>query len=98
MEDHLGKSLDKLEQRMLDLADKMEQLNLTLVRNTNSLERHEYRTTLAEDNIRLLREEIRPIKTHVQLMNSSAKIITVVGAVVIFLQKMGWLTFLKNFF
>lgn len=62
-DERIYKQLDRIEAR-LDSTD------ATLIRNTISLEEHIKRTDLLE-------QDLKPIKAHVQLMNTLAKIVSV---------------------
>lgn len=58
--------------RMLERMDeRLDAMNIILAANTKSLEEHMRRTELLEN-------EIRPIKSHVSLINAGAKILSVV--------------------
>ena len=56
---------------------------------------HIRRTQQNEENIALLREDFKPIKSHVTLMNNLAKIIATCAAVLIFLKEIGVLNWFK---
>src|SRR5574343_603622 len=53
----MEKRIDKLEEKIDVIIDKLHQQNLTLVRNTESLEVHEKRTDIAEQKLGLLEKE-----------------------------------------
>jgi hypothetical protein len=63
---------DKLENKIDLITEKINSIDKTLDRNTVSLEVHIKRTNLLE-------EELKPIKSHVALMNNLAKIIVFLG-------------------
>jgi archaellum component FlaC len=54
----LDEKLDKIMEEIIDIK-------ISVARNTGSLEEHMRRTEVAEENLRLLREEVEPIKAHV---------------------------------
>jgi len=61
--DKIVEKIDKLDARMDDMA-------ITLVRNTESLEHHIARTNLLEDYVKT---EITPIKKHVDMVRHGAQ-------------------------
>lgn len=61
--DKIAEKLDKLDGRMDDMA-------ITLVRNTDSLEHHIARTNLLEEYVKT---EITPIKKHVDMVKHGAQ-------------------------
>jgi tetrahydromethanopterin S-methyltransferase subunit B len=61
--DKIVEKIDKLDSRMDDMA-------ITLVRNTESLEHHIARTNLLEDYVKT---EITPIKKHVDMVKHGAQ-------------------------
>jgi flagellar motor component MotA len=87
MSDQWVKSkLDKVEEKIDTVHDKLTSIDITLAKQAIDLEHHIYRTTLAEENIEVLRSELKPIQTHVTQVHTVFKIIgilaTVVGIVV----------------
>lgn len=46
------------------------------------LERHILRTSLAEENIQMLRAEVRPISMHVAVITALVKLVGLVGGIV----------------
>lgn len=68
MSEHWKRIEDKLDL----LTDKVYSIDKTMDRNTNSLEVHIKRTEILE-------AEMKPVKSHVNLMNNIAKIIIFLG-------------------
>lgn len=71
----------ELNERLLAVLEKIEArldtLDVTMIKNTMSLEEHIKRTNLLE-------EDFKPVKKHVELVNTTAKIVSaVVGAAVV---------------
>jgi hypothetical protein len=68
--DRLIAVLEKIEARL-------DTLDVTMVKNTMSLEEHIKRTNLLE-------EDFKPVKKHVELVNTASKIVSgVVGAAIV---------------
>lgn len=65
----LNRIIDKLDK----LDERLDAVDTTLVRNTASLEEHVRRTNLLE-------QDMRPIKAHVQLVNTGSKVIVGLGS------------------
>jgi hypothetical protein len=77
--DKLDVKVDRLDQRL----DEMKELHM---KNTSSLDEHILRTEINEENIALLREEIKPIQNHVIMIHGVLKVIgtlsTILGIIV----------------
>lgn len=54
----------------------------TLALQAQHLEQHMRRTELAEENIEILRNELKPVEKHVAFVNGLSKLITLVGTAV----------------
>lgn len=80
MQDHL----DKMDQKLDRIEDKISNIDVTLAKQAKDLEHHIYRTDLAEHNIELLRTEIQPVKRHVAIVDASLKIIGAIASIVTF--------------
>lgn len=72
----------RIEEKIDAVVDKLHEIDKTLVRNTVSLEDHMRRTAANEENLRLLREEIKPLSTHVRTINWIAKVVTFIVTVI----------------
>lgn len=92
-DERLNAALEKIDFKLDKLDDRLNSVEIILARNTESLVHHELRTTLNEENLELLRSDVKPLKAHVVLMNTGAKVISFLAALVLFLHEMG---FLKN--
>lgn len=73
------------EQRLLDqtekLTDTIAAIQVILARQEEHLEHHIKRTDLLEESVEMLRNEIKPIKSHVEFVNKLCKFFTVTVAV-----------------
>ena len=65
MEKHIDRILDKLDK----LDDKVNEIDKTLARNTDSLELHMKRTDLLEKHLEKQDERIKPLIQHVDRVN-----------------------------
>lgn len=52
---------------------------------------HIKRTDQNEENMAMLREEFKPVKSHVTFMNNTAKVIAIVAGALAFFQTMNWI-------
>ena len=80
MNDKLGKldvKLDKIEEHLSNI-------DITLVKQHEQLAHHIYRTSLAEQNLDILRQEIKPVQKHVEVVNTTLKVLGAVASVVTF--------------
>ena len=69
---------DKLDQLLSTQAD----MNVTLAVQAEQLKTHIKRTELAEENIALIRDELKPVQQHVSSVNTLGKAFAVLGAFV----------------
>lgn len=80
---------DKLDKIQDDVTD----IKITLATNTSSLQEHMRRTAIAEERIELVQDQLTkqlaPIKSHVAMVNTTLKVITGIGALLIFLNELG---------
>lgn len=71
--------LDKIENKIDKLDERLDRIDVTLAKQHESLDHHIKRTALAEENIEILRSEIKPLSQHVATINHLAKIVSVMG-------------------
>lgn len=64
-----------------EIIERLHGIEKTLERNTVALEEHMRRTELAEENIELLRSDVREIERHVISVQGVAKFIAFCGVV-----------------
>lgn len=71
--------LDRLEEKLDEKLDKIDtklsSIDVTLAKQASQLEHHIYRTDLAEQHLKKLEEEFRPVKAHVERLNGVLKFI-----------------------
>jgi archaellum component FlaC len=67
--------LDKIEAKVEKIEDSISNIDITLAKQAKDLEHHIYRTSLAEENIELLRTELQPVKKHVALVDAGLKLV-----------------------
>lgn len=72
--------LDSILTEQKRLADEQTKLVIILDRLTNQVEYHIKRSDILEDSFAVMRAEIEPVKQHVILMNTLAKVIIGVAA------------------
>jgi hypothetical protein len=73
--DKILKSLDRIESDIVELK-------ITSAKQEENLKEHIRRTEIAEENITLIREEIRPLKDHVIVVNGVLKVLGVVSIII----------------
>jgi len=71
MKEELKKILDTQSKHSANLTD----MKVILAKMEESLKLHIYRTDLAEENIEMLRSNIKPIQKHVTIVNGFLKIL-----------------------
>ncbi len=68
----LNNKLDKLDSRI-------DNIDLTLVKQSVLLDEHIRRTGIAETNIDMLRADLKPVEKHVSMIQGALKFIALVG-------------------
>lgn len=71
----------RVEAKVDGLDTRLDNIDKTLVRQQAILEEHQRRSIANEENVKLLRDEIKPIDKHVAMMNGAGKLITIIGVV-----------------
>ena len=66
--------LERIEIKLDSHSEKLERIAITLERNTVSLEEHMKRTALNEEQVNILREELKPVETHVKTVQLFFKV------------------------
>lgn len=82
----------EINEKLDRISEDMVEMKISQVRMEADVKEHMKRTEMAEENIQILRKEFQPIKRRDELVNLSAKIISVCAAILIFLKEMGWLS------
>lgn len=67
--------LDRIYDRQDKLVNSVHEINVTLAKQHISLEEHIKRSKAAEDAIELIRNEIKPIERHVELVKFAIKVV-----------------------
>ena len=75
--------------RLDDIHSELVEIKLTQKEIELNLKEHIRRTELAEESIQLIREEFKPIKKHVDTVNTTAKVISIFGALILFFKELG---------
>lgn len=94
--------LDRLETKIDKLDDRLDAINLTLVKNTDVLDAHHQRSILLEKQVNMmeaeLENELAPIKKHVDSVKYGIKALMWLGSfivgllgVLVVLKELGWL-------
>ena len=81
-QNRLENKLDRLDQRLDDVQ-------ITLTKNTDTLIVHEKRSDINEKNLDLLRQEFIPVKSHVTFVNHAFKLFSVVLSLLLAAKSLG---------
>ncbi len=73
--ERLFETLDKI-------SDRINEVEKTLVKQEANLSEHMKRTELAEENLQLLREELKPLEKHVYYIEGAFKLVGGIGVIV----------------
>jgi hypothetical protein len=74
--------LNSFEHKLDKIDQKMDAMESRHIENSQQLSEHIYRTELAEENIAILREQIKPIEKHVSMLHGVLKFIGIVATLV----------------
>jgi predicted RNA methylase len=80
--DDIKKELEDINTKLEEHTQILASVDKTLALQALHLEQHMRRTDLAEENLKILRTEFRPVERHVEVINGIAKFLSVSGAVV----------------
>lgn len=78
----MSDKLDSIETKIDKLFDKTASIDITLVKQAASLDEHIRRTAMAEENIDMLRSDLKPIQKHVDQVHTIFKFIGLIATVV----------------
>lgn len=76
--------IEKLFDRQEKILDEIGHIKIVLTKQELNLSEHMRRTQLAEENIELLREELKPIQNHVKTVDIVIKLAGGISALVSF--------------
>ena len=65
------KKLDTIIEKLDVVDSRIDRVDITLARHEENLKEHIRRTAIAEENIDLLRQEVEPIKAHVNKVSGA---------------------------
>lgn len=98
MDQRINRLEEKLDTKLDAIVDKLHSIDVTLVRNTQSLEIHEKRTDIAEQKLDAYEVRLDKIDSHNKTVTFIfLKVIPAAAGVIAFLYKMGWLAKLSSF-
>jgi archaellum component FlaC len=75
----MDRRLEKIDEKLDKLDEKLNSVDVTLAKQAQQLEHHIYRTDLAEEHLRKLESELKPIKIHVERLNGVLKFIGILS-------------------
>jgi hypothetical protein len=82
-------SNERLEEKIDKVVEDIGEIKTILARNTSSLEYHIHRTDLLEDNVSMLRKELKPVEDHVKMVRWSFYLLGTIGAILLALKQLG---------
>ena len=71
--------LERLDSRLNNLESSSLEIQITQARQAASLDEHIRRTTVAEENIELIRDEMKPLSNHVAMFGVVGKLLGFAG-------------------
>jgi archaellum component FlaC len=94
--------LDRMENKVDALAEKMSDVNIRLVEYNSELTRHIEGVQLAREENRILKEmvhkEVEPIKDHIKMVNWAFKALALVAAIILGMKELGLFGFIKKLY
>lgn len=81
IENKLSQKLDGVELEIRDIRNMIYHINKSQSEIQVNLKEHMLRTSLAEENIKIIREELKPVKAHIGGLNWLYKAILALGAI-----------------
>lgn len=78
--ENLDLKLEDVRKDIADVKDTMAQMAVILAKQEQNLEFHIHRTNLAEENIALLRAEVKPLNRHVAWVEGALKTLGAVAS------------------
>ena len=87
--DEIKDRLERIEGKQDKIQENMAEMVVVLTKNTADIAHHIQRSDLAEENLELLREDLKPIKHHVEFVKGALWAIGVVGAFAYVLKDFG---------
>lgn len=79
----------RLEAKIDKMVEDISEIKITMAQNTASLETHIRRTEIAEEQISTIKDDIKPIKSHVAFVKGAIWSLGIVGAVILGLHELG---------
>ena len=73
--------LDKLEGKLDRLDEHLSRIDVTLAVQAEQLATHIKRTELAEENLDLLRKELKPVQSHVLRVEGGLKLLGIISVI-----------------
>lgn len=64
------------------IANELAEIKVITAKQEENLRHHMYRTQIAEENIELLRGEMKPVQDHVRIVEASLKILGLISLIV----------------
>ena len=84
MEDNNNSKLDRIENKVDQVFDRLGEVEGHMGVYNEQLKHHIYRTDLAESNLKMLREEMHPVRDHVKMVALIAKLAIALAGTVAF--------------
>lgn len=82
MSKDIKEQLNDIENKLDEHTKILSSVDKTLALQAQQLEQHMMRTQLAEENLEILRKELKPVQKHVEFINGLSKLITLAGTVI----------------
>jgi archaellum component FlaC len=80
----MQEKLQKVDEKLERIEERLTSIDVTLAKQHEQLAHHIYRTEIAETNLDILKQELKPVQKHVEVVNTTLKVIGAVASVVTF--------------
>lgn len=81
MSKDIKQQLDDVESKLDEHTRILASIDKTLALQAQQLELHIKRTDIAEANLKLLRDEFKPVQAHVNFINGLSKLVVLIGVI-----------------
>jgi LPS O-antigen subunit length determinant protein (WzzB/FepE family) len=82
MVDQVFDILSKLEAKLDKLDERLDAIEKEQIKNNVLLDEHMRRTEIAEQNIEMIRKDMKPLTSHVSMVKGVGKFIALLGTIV----------------
>lgn len=80
--DDIKRLIEKLDEKIDNIKDDVNEQKIVIARIDVGVEEHVRRSNLADENMALIRQDMKPLQRHVNYVQGGAKLVGLVGVIV----------------